>query len=398
MKIVVVGTSNSVMGNKGYIEALRQEHEVIQLSLGRVPFFYHIKAITENKGLIESSDLLIVDHYVNDIAVYYEEFGQPYTSYLREFYKFLSTINTHILNLLFPIRDLKKRGSYEFYELVLTLSKEHSLSILDLNQLEFSSHHFQDKIHLTHDVSFLLGVVLCDELPKFLLSSKPSGGVCNQTPFEIVMSSSIDSKNELKTYKNSLVEVQYLDLKYGIDIHKDAELVSIGYLKPKEKQGLSGVKINGQQYAMVDSGYYHEAINCPLIGSVAIEPLIGKALTVPNLKGKDRSHGDFEYCYLTELMFHNKNLPIRIKAANRELIELNVTRLVYILNRLSESSQLTKNVAKPTQKTIKYLMELAISNEKENMQLSYELMQILRQLRPTGPVILKKLDEYKSKL
>lgn len=38
MKIVVLGTSNPVMGNKGFLQLLSISHEVIQLSSGRVPF------------------------------------------------------------------------------------------------------------------------------------------------------------------------------------------------------------------------------------------------------------------------------------------------------------------------------------------------------------------------
>lgn len=67
MKIVILGTSDSVMGQKGFVRALRQRHEVVNLSAGRVGVAFHLNRIIEHYEMIESADLLIIDHYINDV-------------------------------------------------------------------------------------------------------------------------------------------------------------------------------------------------------------------------------------------------------------------------------------------------------------------------------------------
>ena len=185
MKIVILGTSNSVMGGNGFIKALMLDHEVIQLSSGRVPFFYHIKTIQNNKALIESSDLLLIDHYINDVNFYSEAIGEVYNELCKDFYTFLSSINTRIINVLFPIRDLKERDTLIYYKQIKHLSILHSVSVLDLNEAPFSKHHFSDNIHITHDTSYAFGIVLGKELLHSDLGKKPGEGYCENMPFKM---------------------------------------------------------------------------------------------------------------------------------------------------------------------------------------------------------------------
>ncbi|MDN2664389.1 hypothetical protein OW492_13515 [Psychromonas sp. 14N.309.X.WAT.B.A12] len=119
MKIIIVGTSNSVMGNKGFIESLRIDNEVIQLSSGRTPFLCTLKTIMLNQKLIESSDILIIDHYINDINFYVLEKGPDYIKMVKDFYIYLSSLNVNVLNLMFPILGLKSRKAYNFMKKLL---------------------------------------------------------------------------------------------------------------------------------------------------------------------------------------------------------------------------------------------------------------------------------------
>lgn len=116
MRIFIVGTSNSVIGNKGYVKYLREKHDVVNMSIGRVPFHYHMKVINECKKEIEDSDPLVIDHYVNDINLYLESVES--FDYLKEcsiFYEYLSFLNVRIINQPFAILDLKHIKSLTYY-------------------------------------------------------------------------------------------------------------------------------------------------------------------------------------------------------------------------------------------------------------------------------------------
>lgn len=110
MKIVILGTSNSIMGEKGYIKALRQRHEVINLSAGRVGLAFHFNRLLEHYQMIEVADLLIVDHYINDIKNFGARLGAQYIADIGTFYDMLRCLNTHVVNLLFPFWPAKLRG------------------------------------------------------------------------------------------------------------------------------------------------------------------------------------------------------------------------------------------------------------------------------------------------
>lgn len=50
-----------------YVSALQENHEVVNLSIGRIPVIMHLKMILDRKAEIEQGDLLIIDYYINDM-------------------------------------------------------------------------------------------------------------------------------------------------------------------------------------------------------------------------------------------------------------------------------------------------------------------------------------------
>lgn len=399
MKIVVIGTSNSVMGGNGFVKALKLDHEVIQLSSGRVPFFYHIKMLENNKELIESSDLLLIDHYINDLNFYLDALGQSYNQFCEDFYTLLSSINTRILNVFFPIFDLNKRSTFDYYERVKNLSNLHSLSVLDLNETPFSEHHFKDNIHLTHDASYAFGIVLGKELLLSSIGEKPKGGDCESMPFKIVNIESIKNDNQVKVFSNSLMSIKYLDVKnkFIVNVSNSAKLLSFGYLRIKNNEGNSGVMINDHKLGLRGVGYFHESIDFNVFGSLEISPVFGEKLTLNNLMERGITEGDFSYCYLTEFFFYDKNSPFQIRSAERSLFTINLPKLLDVVDRMSVKNDLFK-LPKLQNKTINILRQLAISQESENIEVAFDLMTLANLARPTGSVIKAKLIQYQNKL
>lgn len=401
LKIIVVGTSNSVMGNTGFISSLRFNHEVIQLSCGRTPFYFHLKTIIDNKELIESCDLLLLDHYVNDVTFYRLKIGVIYEKQLGQFYKYLTSLNVQILNLFFPIQDLESHKAKSYYDLALTLSKIYKLSVLNLNSYSFLPHHFADEIHLNHDASYVLGLEMGRVLTNKLIKEKPKGGRCISMPFSVVNISDVRGRNLKYCYSNSLVNIDYVDVleEVIIERHPNEKLLSIGYLRLRGVDGMSGVKINNSyQKGLGDLGYFHEAIDGDVNGSVSISPILENDLEVSNLMGRGVSRGDFNYCYLTELLFYNDVIESECNTASRALFDVELSNLVSMLCRLLPKIEQNYKLPNLASKTIDLLRDSAISLENEDLSLSKDIMHLANLARPSGALIKKKLEQYRIKL
>jgi len=394
MKIIVVGTSNSVIGIEGFLQSLRLQHEVVQFSSGRTPFFCSLKTIINNKELIESCDLLILDHYINDMNFYRLKYGKEYDKLCDLFYKYLSSLNVDILNLLFPIKDIELRSTKPFYKWVKKLTFKYKLSCLDLNEYKFLPHHFKDQIHLNSNVSYALGIVLGNYLNFPLFNIKPHGGFCSSMPITIINLPDYDHVNESSSYENRLINIKYVDLNKSITLKRknSDRLISLGYLKPKGIKGMSGIAINENYcYGFSDTGYFHEMIDSPIYGSLNISPLFGN-YDIKNLMGRGRSKGDFCYCYLTELVFYDVNVEMFYRSAKRNVINFNLPNLIEVSERLSPK------ILKLTDKTIEKLRDTALSLENKDLAVAEQLMQLAHIARPLGPVIKTKLDQYRERL
>lgn len=70
-----------------YASALKEKHEVIKLSVGRTPVTMHLKMIMEKKEEIEQGDVLIIDHYINDMMYYAAVYKEDYLVHMEDLYK-----------------------------------------------------------------------------------------------------------------------------------------------------------------------------------------------------------------------------------------------------------------------------------------------------------------------
>lgn len=341
MNIVIIGTSNSIYGRNGFIKSLKHDHNVIEFLTGRVPIYYHLKTLLINKSTIEDCDLLIIDHYVNDVNFYYDRLGDEYIEKCKIFYDHLSCLNINILNVLFPIFDLKERKSFSFYQKIKELSAEYDISLLDLNLCSFPSIAYKDKIHIHLSLSYIIGLYLSKELIRLKLNNdliKPVNGAINSTPFRTITArdlSQLDKNNHINIFKNSLLSIEYIDLKKTITIKSedDESFISIGYLRPKENSGNSGVRINNADFGLRGIGYYHEVVNPIKDNYIKIEPIFGNSIELDNLMGRGKSKGEFTYCYIVELFFYNESILFNGKPASRRKFEFNYPHLL----ELSES-------------------------------------------------------------
>ena len=397
MKIAVVGTSNSVMGMNGFIQSLKLEHDVIQLSSGRVPFYCCLKTILLNRDLLETCDLLIIDHYVNDVAFYGPSKGRDYRTRMISFYEYISTLNVNVLNLMFPMSNLKSQKGVDIYHFVLMLCERFKISILDLNILNIPSYAFKDPAHINHDASYALGLALIQDL-QAIDWERPSGGVCFDTPFSLLIAKDIDNNDEkLDIFENSLLKVEYLKLEQKVIIERsfDDRLIAIGSVLKKSSENLSGIVINEKnKFGLCGVGYFMEAVDIEPKGVFSISPLKGEQ-NVINLMRRGISKGDFNYCYISELIFFNEKVKSKFIPASRSVVKLEAKNWLAIADRIMQRNNMFNKI---TPSFIDGLRNIAVSLEGDNLKLAEQMMTLAHTLRPNGPFIQQKLAEYTEKL
>lgn len=397
MKIVVVGTSNSVMGNKGYIEALTLEHDVTQLSSGRVPFYASLKSLINNRELIENSDLLIIDHYINDVNFYGQYLGDDYRQHLKLFYAYLSTLNVNIINLMFPMKNISNQPAVDIYVQTKWLCQEYNISILDLNELNIPSHFYRDSIHLTHDVSYALGVSLNLSLLKEHFTPVKNGKIIDFPFYSLSADDLTYSGNQVSTFKNSLVNVRYLNLKKTLTINNPDHhrLIAIGFVKNKNIDGESGFVLNGEEVALHGTGYFLETIEHHIDRDITLSPLLGEK-EVPNMMHRGTSKGVFTYCYLSDLIFMDSHTDTKVTSADREVYHLDINGFIPLADRLTQTEENQSFHFDFSPKTVDKLRDISLSLGKRDLVVARDLMKLASIGRPNGTLIKRKLAEFET--
>lgn len=322
MRIFVLGTSNSVM-TEGYVKALKLKHEVINFSLGRVPCIYHIKVVLEKRKEIENCDILIVEHYINDINHYIKVFGEVHFDYCKDLYEILSCLNVNIINLFYPILGINEHQNNRFYKELLNLSDYYDLETVDLNKLYNEPKYFKDKLHLREDLSFVFGYQLSDILNE-LPWKTPVGGALIESAYTFLSAKelNIGCENTIKKYTNSLISIDFLDLKndFYLKMPEASYLVAIGYFKSREE--CSGLVINNSIIVLSRDGYLVELldknINCN--SALKIKPLLLKG-SYYSLGNRQCITGDFSGAKIVDLIFKTMTKN-KVIDAERHKVEL----------------------------------------------------------------------------
>lgn len=335
MKIAILGTSNSVLGQNGYVQALRLHHQVVNLSVGRAPIYMHILTLLEQRELLESQDLVILDHYVNDAIFYDEHTGPDYARHRAMFFDLLAGLNTRVVNLLFPLRNPSPqyRASLKASQ---DLAQAHGIACVDLNALEFRPHHFNDRLHLAPDVSYLLGLWLHQLIMGGAFGDRPQGGAVTRHPFRVLHPHDAVAPDKVRSFANSLMSREYFALETPLTLpaRTTERLVALTYLRPKQIAGASGLIINGTARGLGDIGFFVEALDLQVQGEVHLAPLARDAAPCPDMMGRKQSQGPFAACYLGVCLFVDEAGDLVATPARRPLMRLDLSGLVEAATRL----------------------------------------------------------------
>lgn len=330
MKIFIIGTSNSVM-RRNYTSALSEQHEVINLSVGRTPAILHLKTILEKRQEIEKGDILIIDHYINDMMYYAAHYLRDYPLYVEDLYKLLSSLNINIINLFFPIRDCRQHQNFAHYQYLIELSKQYKLTRLDLNKADFLPTDFHDRTHLNEDISYEFGLWLASELRRQAWLKPKDGKIIDQ-PYTILHFQHLNTGQPIQNFTNSLVNIKFVRLKEPVQIPTKGLGELIGFSYFRMNTSCDGVWFNEQPIVSSNNGYFVDLFDekFPAADQLTIKPMVGQgAFHSPNKH--EYVEGEFKGAKLVELIFR-KNKPLIVSPSKHHRIALHYQRPITIEN------------------------------------------------------------------
>lgn len=320
MKIFVLGTSNSVKRNN-YVDALRHKHEVVNLSVGRTPVIMHIKTILDRHAEIETGDLLIIEHYINDMMHYAHQYQDSYRLYIEDLYKIASSLNIKVINLLFPILGYKSNPNFKYYQYILKLSNQYQITLINLNEVNYRDSDYDDYTHIKLEHSYQFGEWLCHELTQINLI-KPQLGHIIESPYTVFKIQNLNVDRPIRHFCNSLVHIKFIRIQEKLEIaaHDLGQLIAFGYFRTEDS--CDGMLINSKPIVSSSNGYFVDLFDepFPACSVITIEPLeIQGGFYSPNKF--EYVEGKFEGTKLVELIFR-KSTELRVMPAKQHQLEL----------------------------------------------------------------------------
>nr|WP_300309185.1 hypothetical protein [Halomonas sp.] len=440
MKVSIIGTSNSVIKN-GYTQALREKFEVHNLSSGRNPIFFHIKQLLNNAESLMSSDVIIIDHYVNDINFYCNHYQKKkrinnYFYHINNYYKLLSMLGVPVINVMFPIRFLKPGDNNHMR--IKRISKRYGHNVVDLNETKIEKTHYKDAVHIKPQKSFIFGEHLSEYILNHYSKSKSQNmhhepserfrtlDSLKNSPYMVLSADKVKSQSDnvsLENFTNSLISLEYLDgastgggIKYALPkAFEDSELLSIGYINLAEKP--HGISINDKhgkshRYTLNGKLYYHESFDDPIEIKDLVHIKTHADTSVgqfSNLMGRRSMGPPALPANIVELLVHNPAITMEEQAASAKDIpaamDMEALRQRWLISKpaskaftLSTFSSL-KSKVKNNRESADVLRETAYMFEEiGDLTTANAIMKQAALLKPNAPVIRKKLQEYRSLL
>lgn len=392
-KVYILGTSNSVMGLSGFIEALSIGCDVINRSAGRNTIFYHIHQIIEDRLLIESCDYLIIDHYVNDSFFYKDILGNKYEYYLELFYSLISSLNVRVVNIMFPIIG---KFNKDVRWIVRDFCQRFSVSYIDMNELPFRGEHYRDSLHISKISSYMLGVFLLSEISGDR-SDRPTGGKVEKLPIRLLAGPELFPDSEVAHFSNRTCSIRYVKLKERtiIPLLGGEKIASIGYFREMGASVNHGFSFNGAEFAVnpQDYGFFHELVDESVSGCSQIEPVVGSRVDAVILAARGTISGQFGAPNLVSLLCVDTSSVLDVTPASRSAIEFDLARLVTAIDSVQKKCMPPLSYA-----SVDKIRDLALAWESKDLNIAAELMQLALHYRPTGPFIKNKAAEYSEQI
>lgn len=173
MKIVVIGTSNSVKKN-GWLKSFilsRSQDTVINLSIGANCSLLGITRMLQEEKVVASSDLILFDFAVNDSFLVSAKAltNEQVEEYLSAAIAHTAFLNKHALLVVFPSRwETEQQSITKNTQIYLDVSRRYGISIFNGNVIAKALYErgipldiiFEDGSHLSDPIAQIIGIQL----------------------------------------------------------------------------------------------------------------------------------------------------------------------------------------------------------------------------------------------
>ena len=383
MDVTVIGTSNSVIGRNGYIQAMVDNNiKVNNFSLGRSSHFHHLMTIIENIDIIEKSSAVIIDHLSNPV------FGEcyAYKEELKDLYKVLSSLNTNVIILQMPVTWTFPNQWIDIIKVSKELANNYNITFVDLNEISFVKSNFKDHSHINEYSSYVFGCYLSSFLKSF--NGKPKTGNSK----DLFNSYKILYPEETEKYINTLVDVDFLKLTSLLLVNNVmGRLLAVKYLSG----GQSYFAINSKNYFLKDGDFNHVYVeafkdNIYIDKSIKLEPH-KNGCSLPVLRGSSHYPSEIPgFLKIISLILKIK-CPSVIPATDRKSKMFYFDNVNSHINHLNRFDHINSSI---DEDAVNLLRDAAILLEDKDLKQSIKLMKKATAMRPSGVFIKNKLNEY----
>ncbi|WP_371225804.1 hypothetical protein [Roseovarius sp. 2305UL8-3] len=245
MKIVVIGASNSIIGERGYIDALRETNEVTNLSAGDIPVFFVLSKILTRQHDIAQADYVILDHTISDRIAYFPKLREHYTRQIEDIYRVLMSINPNVICVVFPL-NLPTTNNEKYLEELEDICLRHNVHFVNLQPIVAEPAFFEEIAHVHCEVSYLMGL----SLSRFIAGLKPHQRIAAEAlrhPYIICEARSVFPGKEVFRFKSSLAEADYvvIDDRMALEFEREHQALYIEYVVIRDDPKWLAMNVNG---------------------------------------------------------------------------------------------------------------------------------------------------------
>lgn len=413
MNICLLGGSNSVM-KMGFSHGLLEKSDT-RLALGASSSIQNIHSIVKNNKIIKECNVIVTESNVNDfhnIAVFkFDE--KTVTRNIKFLYDELYRTGRMIVSLILPVRiSLKNKKSVDLKERInklhRSLSKKYGFYLIDVDD-NFSPLYTNESLikiimsdtrHPLDSFMYMLGA----NLRSYLLAIQEYPATKPIESNFITIDDEILSNGMVKN--NSMFHRDVKKISSPIKIScKEFSLCGI----ETWSNGASQIRItnlNNNNYIIKqfsDSLQFNEIFKDQL-STFYVESILGEPeeVTEPCIDKTNIKFINDETILTSTLFIKNNATLIAISTEKMKgedisfLIPDNLPHISSVNKSLSNLKMRMITKTSQDQAVVNSLRDSAIALENIDLELSLQLMSLAHEMRPNGPFIKNKLNNYKA--
>ncbi|WP_298636791.1 hypothetical protein [uncultured Umboniibacter sp.] len=239
MRILIIGTSHSVVGQfGGYIDALKKHHFIETMNLGGACHYWHISCLLKVMDRIATFDLVLIDHLYNPA---YNKCKDYSDKELADFYLLISAIPTNVAILQWPHPRKNADQDLNIYQQRSRgYQTKYDISVINFAAFSLRPNQFEG-VHLAKAASYILGEWLSQVLVAMNLRQVQGGSYSSGYQIHLPL-------GNLSRQSSSLIEVDYFELSPGIadqPLPPSGSVLGVCWV---DSGGLSKFSINDEPY------------------------------------------------------------------------------------------------------------------------------------------------------